>query len=270
MAILFATHPSSDASFRTKLYLLAALLGFIGVKLIISGIKTWAESKTSERAPIVPLNRIIAGLAHVRGKATGDDRLTSPLTKVPCYYYEVQVTKHFSFGSKGGSGWTVVGKETEQRQFYLDDGTARVLVNPQSAEYEVAETFRVRTGRASSRYVHPALGLTGPSDQDLLAIVEPRWGKGKYRFSEFCLPADRECNVLGYYAENPDPKDAVNRTLIMSGQKEQPILISSETQEQERKSLRKKAASTIATGVCCIAMAVFCGLMGAGLLFPME
>jgi hypothetical protein len=270
MVILFGRYQYVNGEGHGIFYLSAALFAYLGVKFVISGIKTYAESKTLKRAPIVPLNRISAGLAHVRGKATGDGQLTSPLTKVPCYYYQVQVTKHFSFGSKGGSGWTVVGKETEQRQFYLDDGTARVLVNPHGAEYEVAETFRTRMGRASSRYVDPALGVTGPSDQDLQALVEPRWGKGKYRFSEFCLPADRECNVLGHYAENPDPNDTGNRALIIRGQKQQPFLISSKTQEQEEKSLRKKAVASIATGVCCILVAVICGLMGARFFFHWD
>jgi E3 Ubiquitin ligase len=266
MAILFAIHQSSSA---IRLYVCAALLVYLGVKIVISGIKTYGKSKTLERATIVPLNRITAGLTHVRGNATGDDRSTSPLTKVPCYYYQVQVTKHFS-RLTGGSGWTVVAKESEQRQFYLDDGMAKVLVNPLSAEYEVAETFRIRMGRASSRYIHPALGVTEPTDQDLQALVEPRWGKGKYRFSEFCLPADRQCNVLGHYAENPDPKNTDNRTLIMKGQKQQPFLISSVTQKQEEKSLRKKAVASIATGVYCIVLAAICGLMGLGIFFPME
>jgi len=269
MAILFRTYQYANGQGPIIFYLAAALFVVIGVKFVISGIKTYAESKTLKRAPIAPLNRLSAGLAHVRGKATGDDRLTSPLTKAPCYYYQILVTKHIS-RVKGGSGWTVVGNETEQRQFYLDDGTAKVLVNPQSADYELAETFRLRMGRASSRYVHPALGVAGPSDQDLQALVEPRWGKGKYRFSEFCLPADRECNVLGYYAENPDPKDSGNRTLIMSGQEGQPFLISTKSQEQEEKSLRQKAVGSIATGVCCVAVALLCGLMGAGFFFHWD
>lgn len=269
MVILFGRFQYANGEGPFIFYLAAALFVFIGVKFVIAGIKTWAESKTLKRAPIVPLNRMSAGLAHVRGKASGGDRLTSPLTKVPCYYYQILVTKHIS-RLKGGSGWTVVGKETEQRQFYLDDGTAMVLVNPQSAEYELAETFRIRLGRESSRYVHPALGVAGPSDQDLQALVEPRWGKGKYRCSEFCLPADRECNVLGYYAENPDLKDASNRTLIMSGQKGQPFLISTKSQEQEEKSLRQKAVGSIATGVCCVAVALLCGLMGAGFFFHWD
>lgn len=249
------------------LYAGAALFFYFGVKYIISGMKTYSKSKTLARAPIVPLNRMSAGLVHARGKATGDDQLTSPLTKVPCCYYQFQVTKHNFAAQPGQPEWIVVGKGTEQRPFYLDDGTARVVVNPQGAEYEVPETFRFRTGKQSTFFVHPMLGIKGPSNEDLKAFFEPRWGKGKYQFSEYCLPAERDCSVLGQCAENPnqpqDPKYASNHTLL-KGAKEQPFLISSESSEEEQKNLRKKAVTAIATGVACILFAVLCGVIAAG------
>jgi E3 Ubiquitin ligase len=263
IAILFSSDPSSGF----WLYACGALTVFLGVKMVISGIRIYSEAQKLKRAPVSPLNRASVGLVHARGKAVGGNRLTSPLTKVPCFYFQVQITKHTS-AFKGGNGWTVVGKETERQMFFLDDGTARVLVDPQDAEYDVGESFRYRLGRASSRYIDPALGVAGPSDQDLLALVEPRWGKGKYLFSESCLPADRECLVLGNCSENPDSKDAGNRILITKGRKEQPFLISSKLDQQEEKSLRKKAAGTFATGVFAVALGILCLLMGAGIFFP--
>ncbi len=264
MALFLASQPSSDPGF---LYIGAGVIGFCGVSLIISGIKFYRKSQTLKRTPIVPVNRASAGLVHVRGKASGEDRLTSFFTKVPCYYFEAKVMKHSTFSS-GGPEWREIAKETENRPFYVDDGTGRVLVNHQGAEYELAESFRTQLDKPKSRYVDPSLGVAGPTDHELQALVEARWGKGKYQFSEICLPAERECSVLGLYAQNPAPKDAADRNIIMQGQKEDPFLVSSKSEEQEEKALRKKAWGLMATGLTAIGLAVLCGLMAAGFFFP--
>jgi hypothetical protein len=70
----------------------------------------------------------------------------------------------------------------------------------------------------------------------------------KLRFTEYCLIADRDCNVLGTCTENPSPKDEHDRNLIMKGQNEKAFLVTTKTEGQIEKSLHRKALVLIFLG----------------------
>ena len=194
--------------------------------------------------------------------------------------------------------WEKVGTETDERPFYLDDGTGRVLVMPHGAQYEVLRTFHGEIGMDSShsRHVDPSLGIPGPTEQDLAglrarerltrvrAAVEAtnapgakdrrkgcwasrkRWSslgislseeridhrisglEQRYRLTEHCLLADRECNIIGTCAENPSPKDDLDRNLLKKGQNEKTFLITSMGEKQIEKSLRLRAIIMVLAG----------------------
>jgi hypothetical protein len=142
------------------------LLFAVGAFLFFLGFRSYRRYRILADTPIMPIRSIAMGLTHARGKATGDDRLTSPLTGAPCFYYWVRVEK-FKRGKH--AGWVPVSNEMDRRPFYLDDGTAKVLVNALYAEFDVLQTFCYETGPqlGSKRFVEPSLGVAGPSEQDL-------------------------------------------------------------------------------------------------------
>jgi hypothetical protein len=248
----------------------------------------------------------------VRGKATGDNRLTSPLTGVPCFYYRVQLEKWVKKENQNGR-WEKVGTETAEQKFYLDDGTAQVLVEPHDAQFEVLRTFHGEIGTDSthSRHVNASLGVPGPTEQDLAAYVKGGGSRARaaleasnapgakaaekvvavaqkisslglslseggltmdfglgqsYRFTEHCLLADRECNILGTCSENPSPKDENDRNLIRKGENEKTFLITSESEKQIEKSLRRRAVIMILLGAVVMIGATAIGLHIAGML----
>jgi hypothetical protein len=138
----------------------------VGALLFFLGFQSYRRYRILADTPIMPIRSIAMGLTHARGKATGDDRLTGPLTGAPCFYYWVKVEK-FKQGKHGG--WAPVSNEMDRRPFYLDDGTAKVLVNAPYAEFNVPPTFSYEIGPklGSKRFVEPSLGVAGPSEQDL-------------------------------------------------------------------------------------------------------
>ena len=69
-----------------------------------------------------------------------------------------------------------------------------------------------------------------------------------YRFTEQCLLADRECNIIGTCAENPSPKDEHDRNLLKKGQNEKTFLITSMGEKQVEKSLRLRAIIMVLAG----------------------
>jgi hypothetical protein len=160
-----------------------------GAFLFFWGFRSYREYRILADTPIMPIRSIAMGLTHARGKVTGDDRLTSPLTGASCFYYSVKVEKWVHRGKH--SGWDTVSSEMDHRPFYLDDGTAKVAVNPQMAEFDLPPTFRGEIGATSgrNRFVEPALGVAGPSDQDLRAYLTDRSARAR--------PAQEAANVPG-------------------------------------------------------------------------
>jgi hypothetical protein len=144
----------------------------VGVLLFYAGFRSYRRYRILADTPIMPIRSLAMGLTHARGKATGDDRLTGPLTGAPCFYYWVRVEKYVHRGKH--STWAPVSNEMDRRPFYLDDGTGKVLVNAAYAEFDVLPTFCHEIGPkvGGKRFVEPSLGVAGPSEQDLRAYLE--------------------------------------------------------------------------------------------------
>jgi hypothetical protein len=151
----------------------------IGVMLMLWGMKTRRESQLVAQIPEVPIRSLAEGTVHVYGKTTGDDRLQSPFTGVSCYYYKAEVEKLVKQG--GQDQWQPFKKETGQRSFYLDDGTGRVLVDPQGVEFDLPQTLRAEIGVNSTHYcsVDPSLGLPRLSENQLHALLIADWGQAR-------------------------------------------------------------------------------------------
>jgi hypothetical protein len=166
MTLLLASFVRSGGNSTLGIILFFAL----GAFLFYRGFQSFRRYRILADTPIMPIRSIAMGLTHARGKATGDDRLTGPLTGAPCFYYWVKLERYVQ-GKHGG--WTPISNEMDRRPFYLDDGTARVLVNALSAEFDVLQTFCYEVGPkiGSKRFVEPSLGVAGPSEQDLRAYL---------------------------------------------------------------------------------------------------
>jgi nicotinamidase-related amidase len=156
------------------------LLGFgAGLGLFANGFWNYRKLRVIEDTPRIPVRSIPMGLVHVRGKVTGSFLLTSPVTRTPCYYYRVRLERWEERGKS--RGWAIVHTETDQRIFYADDGTGKVLINPQSAEYDLPPTYWAEIGSEArgGPYLDPSLGLAaGPSEQELRAYAakaDPRF-----------------------------------------------------------------------------------------------
>ena len=142
-------------------------------------------------------------------------------------------------------------------------------------------------GAGGKRHVDPTLGVAGPSNQDLLDYIQRAseasqaaraavnampdsagktvskaltgvFGGGvklsrplgdlRLRFTEECLIADRQCNILGTCVENPAPKGEHDRNLIQKGTNEPTFVISDKVEGALEKSVRRTAFSLIVAG----------------------
>jgi hypothetical protein len=306
MTLPFAALASSGGS---PPFFIILILFSLGALLFYFGFMAFREYRILEDTPVAPVRSIPMGLVHVRGTATGKDRLISPLTGVPCYYYRVQVEMHAKKSKK--SEWTTICMDTEERNFFLEDATGKVPVNPHLAEFEVLQTFQCEAGGTSShsRSLEPTLKVSGPSDQDLQAYLSDNsrarvtlasrsgpeaqlaekamavgqklqamgasfssgavdFSEGDYRycFTEHCLLADRECNILGTCAENPAPKDDHYRNVIMRGENEKTFLITTKSGKEMETTLRRRALFMILMGSAFMILVAALELNGWGML----
>jgi hypothetical protein len=184
-----------------------------GLALFVNGFWNYRKLRVIENIPRIPVCSIAMGLVHVHGKVTGSSLLTSPVTRTPCYYYWAELER-WEEGGKN-MGWQGVNTETDRRIFYVDDGTGKVLVNPQSAEYDLPLTYRAEFGPNArvGPYRDPLLGrAAAPSEQELRAYAVKALhtdeksiaeSDAKYAEASARVKKYRDCLKQDFEAENP-------------------------------------------------------------------
>ena len=233
------------------------VVGF-GLLLLYGALQNYRKLRALETAPRVAIRDLAGGLVHIFGKAVGEKPLSSPITRQSCFCYRVLIENWLP--SRAGPGqWSMCLRHTEHTRFSLQDGTGKVAVDLHQAQLDLSQTFQTEIGPGAA--ARPS-GASGPSDSDLRdylcrsnaqihaelnsrcestfqaithtedsvsllpADVSPRDGGPRLRFTESCLLADREYNILGTCLDNPDSGDKDARKLITHGPKEATFLIS--------------------------------------------
>jgi hypothetical protein len=156
----------------------------IGALLFIFGFLKYRQYRILADTPVVPIRSVSMGLSHVAGTSTGGQPLVSPLTQVPCYYYEVRVEKKVKHNDE--EKWEETHKERADMPFYLQDQTGSILVNPASAEYNLPQAFcgEVRPPGLLSighppRKIDPSLGVPPPTEEHLRSYLNGGYNQAR-------------------------------------------------------------------------------------------
>lgn len=165
----------------------------VGVILFLVGFMKYREYRLLADTPRVPVRSVSMGLSHVAGTSTGSQPLTSPLTQVPCYYYEVKVEKQVKRDNK--ETWEHAGTERAEVPFYLQDETGKVLVNPEKAEYNLPRAFWgelrppafLSFGHAP-RKIDESLGVPLPTDEHLRAYLSGQTSQARAALKTSNIP----------------------------------------------------------------------------------
>ena len=228
--------------------------------------------------PEIPIRSVAMGLVEIHGKATGVPPIPSPVSKTPCYFYQVDI-EHW-VQDKNGGHWAHVATDADGQKFYLADTTGKVLVDAHNAEYDLIQNTRVETGRRLRLgwgRLLGGIGSEGPlaargGDGDLWAYantaVARRKGHGlfstgtgngeRYRLTERLVLPEHWYDVTGTCAENPAPQDERDRNMIMKGSNEPTFLITWRSEKEIRQTLRDRVVKYIFGGailaVTCLAI----------------
>jgi len=161
-----------------------AALVVVGVILFLVGFWKYREYRVLADTPQIPIRSVSMGLSHVAGTSTGGQPLSSPLTQVPCYYYEVKVEKKVKKDNQ--ESWETTHTERAEVPFYLEDETGKILVNPQRAEYNLPRAFwgelrppaLLSFGHAP-RSIDESLGVPAPTDEHLRGYLNGQFSRAR-------------------------------------------------------------------------------------------
>ena len=178
LALAFA----ASSGHSSPLFPLALIV--VGVILFFVGFSKYREYRLLADTPQIPIRSVSMGLSHVAGTTTGGQPLISPLTQVPCYYYEVKVEKKVKKDDR--ESWEETHRERAEVPFYLQDETGFVLVNPERAEYNLPQSFSgelrppalLSFGHAP-RKVDESLGVAPPTDDHLRAYLNGQFSQAR-------------------------------------------------------------------------------------------
>jgi hypothetical protein len=111
-----------------------------GVYLFFYGFRMLQYKRLILNTPLSKIRSASMGLVEVSGTSRGPQTIAAAITGSPCFYYRARAWQWIDSG-KGGS-WRHVVEESLSVPFFLDDGTGKVLVNPQGATLDVRCSFK--------------------------------------------------------------------------------------------------------------------------------
>jgi hypothetical protein len=167
-----------------------------GLYFFVRGFQLLQRKRLIMNTPSSKIRSAAMGLVEVSGLATGPYTLTAPITGVPCYFYRTMVWQWKQHGKS--SSWVKEADESLHVPFYLDDGTARVLVNPQGAELDIHRDFQEEFSHSlfSSSLEIPA-NITG------FLTAHGVDTSAKVKIEEYCIKPKNALFILGTLAGNP-------------------------------------------------------------------
>jgi hypothetical protein len=154
---------------RPSLQVLALIFVASGLACIYGTFLEYRKYHALRDTQQMPIGSLVPGPVHIHGRAVGAEPLTSPITRLPCFYYEVMVEKWVEAGDQ--SAFQPCLRDTRHVEFHVEDATGKVLIDLRRAELDLSSTFEGQIGKHArkKRTVDPALrGWSQPSDLELL------------------------------------------------------------------------------------------------------
>jgi hypothetical protein len=121
------------------------ILGIIGFLLglfwFFQGFSIFLRFKVVADTPVVPVRSVAMGLVQIHGKAVGEKTLLSPVSNQPCFLYKVDIERWVA-GRQGAGGWQPYLTDWGSVDFYLDDETGRVRIDPRGSDVDVEQLYQ--------------------------------------------------------------------------------------------------------------------------------
>ncbi len=185
-----------STSIPAAFWIMPLLGAATGVYVFYHGFQLLQRKRLIMNTPSSKIRSAAMGLVEVSGLATGPYTLTAPITGVPCYYYRTMVWEWKQRDK--GSSWVKEADEGLHVPFYLDDGSARVLVDPQGAEMDIHRDFQ-------EEFSHSLFSssLEIPTNVAGFLACHGVETSARVKVEEYCIKPKNALFVLGTLASNP-------------------------------------------------------------------
>jgi hypothetical protein len=174
------------------------------LSILSSGLKSYFFLRRLRITPVSTTGSSKTGIIAIKGRAKSWKTLLSPISGVPCAYWRVtaECTEPVPHGTEI---WTIESKQIysadSRTQFYVEDDTGRLLVNPQGAEMDIhCKEYNGYISGHGQPNEKPAT-----MDERVIRFIESLDNKEQHYFwvhdffsiSEYYLPEDETLYVLG-------------------------------------------------------------------------
>ncbi|MFH0713934.1 MAG: GIDE domain-containing protein [Candidatus Micrarchaeota archaeon] len=210
---------------------------FFGLFIFYSGFKNWKGYLEISNLPTSKIRSLAVGIVEITGKVKPIKLLTSPTGKKNCVFYwmvETVLVKTRQEGGKINRAWVPTGVADKKfENFYIDDGTAKVEVNPNKAE------------------------ILMPADYFFQGDVQNA-ALGTKRQIEYLIEPEQKIYLIGTAETKQNAKSAANANnlIILKGKNNPFYAISKDCEIQISKELKNQAKTGITIGIIVSAIAL--------------
>ena len=218
----------------------SAFFLLMGLALTVAGAQKFLLVQKIENTPTSKVRSAAVGLVELFGAAKCKDDLISPVSKAKCVYWHVRAEYYKS--GKRSSGWHTFFSESSSPQFYLEDDTGKMLIDPKGGEVSIPSDF-TWTGHLSDKTF---FGLIPQKQLDakVLAYLQENpsakaafnsYGGHNLRMSEFYIAEDDNVYILGSAQplEGAAQSEIAHENLVVRKSKSDNLMFISDSPEKK-------------------------------------
>lgn len=264
-------------------------LAFVGALAIIFwGFQTYQFGRLIRDTAPEPVSSVAMGRTELDGDAVPAETVfDQPFSEGQCVYAEFKVREYEeSDDDDEDDSWETVQSGTRSAPFYIDDGTGRMLVEPNDDTiYELSDAWstEIRVGRSESPppVVQEFLGNGGgvPPTSDVDHVTRGEIGSvgstnQKRRYKQTVVPINEETYVFGG-ATHRDPEEMGpddDQVILSTDPGTQEFIISDKGEFELASFYRNRSIVYIAGGLIAGAMilAVLAQILITGPVFGID
>ncbi|MDP2750083.1 MAG: GIDE domain-containing protein [Nanoarchaeota archaeon] len=217
---------------------------FVGIYMFYRGFVRMRQKKLIENTPTSKIRSLAMGLVEVYGKAVPmknaetkkENIFLSPFSNSKCVYYKYTIEEYRRSGKN--SRWVTVNQGESRQNFYLQDDTGKVTIDPKDAEIVIPMDHEFRSGGGKEP---PKIVI------DFLAkknIAYKSWKFGKtMRYREYFIASKDKLYIMGSADKNPSVEIGaaaigVENAIIKKGNAEKFYYISDKPEKDVLKAFK--------------------------------
>lgn len=193
----FFCQPCIAAMPAAKFWLVFLAITGISLASLLAAKSNFLKARLIEDMPTSRIRSASQGYVELAGLAISrEERLTAPLTGDPCLWWRYRIERYQKTGKS--SSWSTVDRGVSTQPFFMDDRSGICRIEPTGAEISCLHR---RVWYGSSRLPATSILNVKPG---FLNRLQPLWGSGRYRYTEFTIKEGDPLYLLGHFVSDSD------------------------------------------------------------------